>query len=95
MNDLQYGDEITYVVKDLTESGKIVASGMAEIAPDSNTVIEKVRLAKNGFYLISWTPRTGRSISNHFFVNEGGIEYNSYTDSLKKCGFYDFEGFEE
>lgn len=95
VNDLQYGDEITYVVKDLTESGKIVASGMAEIAPDSNTVIEKVRLAKNGFYLISWTPRTGRSISNHFFVNEGGIEYNSYTDSLKKCGFYDFEGFEE
>lgn len=95
VNDLQYGDEITFVVKDLTESGKIVASGMAEISPNSNTVLEKVRLDKNGFYLISWTPRTGRSITNHFFVNEGGIDYNSYTEALKKCGFYEFEGFEE
>ena len=95
VNDLQYGDQITYVIKDLTENGKIAASGIAEIKPDSNEILENVLLESKHFYLITWTPRAGRTYTNHYFTELPGVDYTTYITALRKASYNDFDGFDD
>ena len=95
VNDLQYGDQITYVIKDITENGKIVASGIAEIKPDSNEILEELLLESKHFYQIVWTPRAGKVYSNHYFTEIADVDYTLYITAIRKTGYNDFEGFED
>lgn len=95
VNDLQYGDQITYVIKDITENGKIIASGIAEIKPDSNEILENLLLESKHFYQMTWTPRAGKTYTNHFFTELTDIDYTSYISAIRKTGYNEFEGFDD
>ncbi len=95
VNDTRADTDVSFTVTNLTEGGRTVLSGDALIHSDSAERIGEVKI-KDGekcFYLIEWT-LNGKKYKNHYFTNIIDIDYDSYTDALRKAGMYEFEGFD-
>ncbi|MBP5739064.1 MAG: glycoside hydrolase family 2, partial [Abditibacteriota bacterium] len=93
VNDTTEPAEVEYKVTRVSD-GEILLKGAATITTDKAVEIDSVPADdKKEFLLIEWWEKGERHI-NHYFTNVIEIDYNKYIDALKKCGMYEFEGFE-
>ncbi len=89
VNDLPYGDNVTYTVKDLTSGNKIVLSGIKDVEKESVTVLDGFTAEKGKNYLISWSTNSGKIHSNHCFTDSDSVKGTDYIKLLSLCGFSD------
>ncbi|MBP5312953.1 MAG: hypothetical protein J6112_09000 [Clostridia bacterium] len=92
VNDLPYGDQITYTVKDLTENSSLIISGITDIFAFSGTGLCPVNPVPGHFYQITWTTRAGRTYTNHFYRSSDVNDYASYSSALLEAGYGDAAG---
>ena len=87
VNDLPYGDQITYIVKDITGGASLITTGISEIASFSTNPLCELALTPGHFYQITWTTRAGRNYSNHYYLGAEENSFEDYIDALTKAGY--------
>ncbi len=95
VNDGEKAQTFEYAVTELG-SGKVVACGEYTVSPDSSEVIANVPIeeGEKKFYHIAW--KNGESYgSNHYMTNIKDIDYTEYLGYINKCGYDEWEGFDE
>lgn len=95
VNYLPYGDQITYVVKDLTQNGELTKTGVEDIFAFSNNRLTEITLTPGHFYQITWTTRAGREYTNHFFMRDETNDFDAYMDALTKAKYNEFKRVED
>ena len=106
MCDERGEDVIVYLINDTNENvavnykitgiygGEEAASGMATAEKRSAKEVITFRKGdRKVFYLIEWEI-DGKRYTNHFHTELIDISLDQYLSALKKCGYDNFEGFE-
>ncbi len=87
VNDLPYGDQVTYLVKDVTEGSALLDSGVADIFAFGNSSLSSLTLTPDHFYQITWTTRAGRTYTNHFFAAGDSCTLKDYLAAMAAAGY--------
>ncbi len=87
VNDLPYGDQITYIVKDLTGGSSLIKTGISDIVAFSTNSLCGLSLTPGHFYQITWTTRAGRNYSNHYYFSSEDNSFEAYSEALAKAGY--------
>lgn len=96
VNDTIYDVDVSYKVTDVIADGKVVLEGKSILTGDTSLLVNELTIDNNQktFYLIEWEIN-GKSYKNHYFTNILDINYDTYMEAIRKCGFDEFEGFDE
>lgn len=96
LNDTMRNVGFTYKVTNVTDGKTVLCGGGTAFAnASSKTAQIKIEDGEKKFYLIEWTLEDGVCGKNHYFTNIIDIDYAAYTACLEKCGFDQFEGFDD
>ena len=87
VNDLPYGDQVTYLIKDLSAGATLITTGISDIFAFSTSELCDVTLTPGHFYQIVWTTRAGRTYTNHYFFSSETNDFDAYVDALAKAGY--------
>ena len=80
-----YGENFTFTVTDVTGGGKLVSSGIAEIAANSEQTLGKIDLVSGHFYQISASLNSGKTIHNFYYnCDTNSLDYDILSQNLKK-----------
>lgn len=95
VNDDACENTVAFTVTELYE-GKRILSETATVGAFRVVQASEIALEKNEkkFYLFEWKYK-GKKYSNHFHTGLIDISLAKYLQTLKKCGYDQFEGFEE
>lgn len=93
VNEFSRDEQISYTITDLTE-GKLVGEGLVMAKASSSACVFSMSIEpeEKHFYLIEWEIN-GKKYSNHFMTNIRDINYPEYLEYLAKCGYLEYQGF--
>jgi beta-mannosidase len=94
VNETQGLRRISYKVIEVA-TGAEITSGERKVNPNGNVVVEYLDEPKDkAMYKVEYVVN-GVTKFNHFTCNMPNVPYEWYIECMKKCGLYQFEGFDE